>query len=105
MPLTTSIIAPIILFIFGYIISCVSFKRGREDIEGCHNVFVAIWILLLAACVAFTSWNAYNMIHDNLADDSVIYDDMVYAVVGWNLMLMLISCNVMIRSDADGIKR
>eukprot|EP01083_Nonionella_stella_P232580 820287_1 len=97
MPLTTSIIAPIILFIFGYIISCVSFKRGREDIDGCHNLFVAIWILALAACVAFTSWNAYNMIHDNLSD-SVMYQDMVYALVVWNFVLMLISCNVMIRS-------
>ena len=80
LPLITAVVAPGLLILFGYIVAFISFKRGKNEFDGCPHVFVALWLLVLAACAVFTAWNAYNMIEDDLADDSVIYDDMVCIV-------------------------
>eukprot|EP01083_Nonionella_stella_P105900 304910_1 len=103
-PLITAIIGPSVLFLFGCFLSLFAFKRANDSIDGCHQAFVLIWQLLLAACGVLTFWNAYNMIQENLGDQQVIYNYAVYGIAIWNILLMLMSCNIMIQSDAEGLK-
>lgn len=102
--LLTSVLFPCLLFLCGYIVAIIGFKRGRQDINGCHNIIVAVWLLILTCIVVFVSWNAYNMIYNEIGDNTTIYEDMVYATVIWNIILCLISCNIMIKTEEnDGL--
>ena len=94
-----SIIGPSLMCIFGCILSILTLQRANESFYGCHNIIVALWLLMLTLSLIFCCWNAYNMIYNDLGSNTTIYPDMVYAVCIWNILLMLISCNIMIRDD------
>lgn len=103
-----SIIGPSLMFMFGCILAVLTLQRANKNFYGCHNIIIVLWLLSLLTTLVFCGWNAYNMIYNDLGVNTTIYHDMVYAVCIWNILLMLISCNIMIRDDAsdyDGLKR
>uniref|UniRef100_A0A7S0TDG8 Uncharacterized protein n=1 Tax=Elphidium margaritaceum TaxID=933848 RepID=A0A7S0TDG8_9EUKA len=104
-PLLTSVIGPALLFLCGYITIAMTWYRFKDRFDGCHNVGVAIWTLILFMIVVLNAWNAYNVIFHNLGHNSAVFMDMVYAVVIWNIVLMLISCNVGIRNEEHTFKK
>ena len=91
--------------ISGCFLAVLTLQRANENFHGCHNIAVAIWLLFLTTTLVFVCWNAYNMIYDDLGNNTTVYRDMVYGICVWNIVLMLISCNIMIRNDDDGLKR
>ena len=106
LPLATAIVGPGTCFFFGFLLALIALKRSDSVIDGCHHIIVVIWLLLLGASCVLCAWNCWNMIHYEIGDGGLaIYDDMVYAVIIWNLLLLLLSCNIMIRADDDNLKR
>eukprot|EP01084_Bolivina_argentea_P117050 207913_1 len=98
------ILSAIILYIFGFLLSYMAYKRGQNTMNGC-NIWIIILIeIMLLGTLTLCIWNMYDLIfHSNTNNYPKLYGIMVVINAIWNILLCIITINIL-KKDATNLK-
>ena len=92
----------LLLYIIGFIVSFVAYKRGIQEMSGCSIWIIGVIILLLICTLAFCTWNFYDIFAPtDHAFPFELYPVMVIINFSWNILLILFTLNVLQKTEDD----